>query len=323
VWRFSDEASCEEDLVTGIFAKRPFWFAVVLVVLIGGTLITAPGRRVAGQWLGSLRVQKVQAVNLDFSPFVDANANPALHQMVSQMISDKVEVSVNEANQAVADRSAASTAAGFLVQLIATRKDAPKLVVSGRHELKMTVDRSRLQEILKAAGHPEIVLPESLDGASFSVKIPRALHAQFGTCPGPITANKAIANQVIESAPAAGQYADCVRLTEGPSPVVDLPRSLDVQKLAEIGLEAAGMSEHQANQFFRAVDWKSTLTLSVPRQLRAYEEVKVAGVTGTLLTLAGRRGPGYTLIWHKAGMSYALTGFGDSSGAVALADSLK
>jgi hypothetical protein len=305
-----------------IFTKRPFWFAVV-AVFIAGTLTTGPGRELAWHWLGSLRLQKVQTVNLDFSPFVDANANPALQQMISQMISDKVVVSVNEANQPVADRSTASTAAGFPVQLIATRKDVPQLVVSGRHELKMTVDRSRLQEILKAAGHPEIVPPESLDGASFSVKIPRALHAQFGSCPGPVTANKAIANQVIETAPTAGQYADCVRLTEGPSPVVDLPPTLDVQKLAEIGLEAAGMSEQQANHFFHAVDWKSTLTLSVPRQLRTYEEVEVAGVTGTLLTLAGRRGPGYTLIWNKAGMSYALTGFGDSSGAVALADSLK
>src|ERR1017187_7270899 len=122
------------------------------------------------------------------------------------MISDKVEVSVNEANQPVADRSAASTATGFPVQLIATTKDAPKLVVSGRHELKMTVDRSRLQEILKAAGHPDIVLPESLDRASFSVKIPRALHAQFGSCPGPVTANKAIANRIIETAPRSEEH---------------------------------------------------------------------------------------------------------------------
>jgi len=159
-------------VTSNIFGKRPLWFAAIPIVLMGGALITPPGRSLASKWLGSLRLQKVQAVNLDFSPFVDANANPALQQMVSQMISEKVEVSVNEANQPVADWSAASTAAGFPVQLIATRKDPPKLVVSGRHELKMTVDRSRLQEILKAAGHPEILLPESLDGASFSVKIP-------------------------------------------------------------------------------------------------------------------------------------------------------
>jgi len=42
-----------------------------------------------------------------------------------------------------------------------------------------------------------------------------------------------------------------------------------------------------------------------------------------LLTLAGRRGPGYTLIWVKNGIAYSLVGFGDSTQAVDLASSLK
>jgi hypothetical protein len=71
------------------------------------------------------------------------------------------------------------------------------------------------------------------------------------------------------------------------------------------------------------VDWKSTLTLSVPRRLQSYEQVKIAGTQGTLLTLAGRRGPGYTLIWAKNGIAYSLTGYGDSSKAAGLADSMK
>jgi hypothetical protein len=303
--------------------KRSFWIAIVALVVIAAALTTPAGRSVASSLLGSLRLQKVQAVNLDLSPFVDPNANPALHQMVSQMISDKVDITLNEPNQPVSDRAAASAMAGFTVQLPEARKDASTLFVGGRHELKMIVDRSRLQEILKAAGHPEIDVPASIDGASFSVHIAHTVHAQYGTCPGRVTATNAIAGQVIESAPAVGQYADCVRLAEGPAPVVNLPTGLDIQKLAEVGLQAAGMSAEQADQFFHAVDWKSVLTLSVPRQLRSYEQVKVAGVRGTLLTLAGRRGPGYTLLWAKNGMAYSLTGFGDSAGAVALADSLK
>ena len=306
-----------------VLKKRPLWIGALLVILFAGALSTSSGRDLAGRWLGSLRVQKVQAVNLDLSPFVDANANPALHQMVSQMISDKVDVTLNEPNQPVADRAAASATAGFAVQLPEARKDTPKLIVGGRHALKMAVDHSRLEEILKAAGHREIQVPASIDGATFSVQIAHTVHAQYGTCPGRVTATNAIAGQVIETAPSVGQYNDCVRLAEGPSPVVDVPANLDVQKLAEVGLQAAGMSAEQSAQFFRAVDWKSVLTLSVPRQLRSYEQVKVAGGRGTLLTLAGRRGPGYTLIWGKNGMAYTLTGFGDSSGAVALADSIK
>jgi hypothetical protein len=83
------------------------------------------------------------------------------------------------------------------------------------------------------------------------------------------------------------------------------------------------MTANQASDFLHTVDWKATLTLSVPRFLRSYETVKVNGTRGTLLTMAGRRGPGYALVWTKNGIVYSLTGFGDSSQAVELADSLR
>ena len=51
--------------------------------------------------------------------------------------------------------------------------------------------------------------------------------------------------------------------------------------------------------------------------------MKVAGTQATLLSMAGRRGPGYTLVWAKDGLAYTLTGFGDSSQAVGLANSIK
>ena len=63
--------------------------------------------------------------------------------------------------------------------------------------------------------------------------------------------------------------------------------------------------------------------MSVPRFLRSYQGVTVGGNKGTLLTLAGRNGPGYTLVWSKNDRAYSLTGFGNPSEAVALADSLK
>ena len=87
-----------------ILSKRPYWIAAFAVALIAVALATAQGRRVVENWLGALRVQKVQAVNLDLAPFVDTNANPALHQMVSQMISDKVNVTLNELNQSTSAR---------------------------------------------------------------------------------------------------------------------------------------------------------------------------------------------------------------------------
>src|SRR5216684_7420589 len=136
--------------------------AVVVVVVVGLSL--PAGRALVGRFFRSLRMQKVQAVNVDLSSFTDPNANPALHQMVAQMISDKVVVTVNEQDQPASDASAATQLAGFPVKLLGSRKDPPKLDVSGAHAINLTVDRSRLQAIFTEAGHPDLVVPQSLEG---------------------------------------------------------------------------------------------------------------------------------------------------------------
>ena len=307
------------------FSKRwrPYFAGAAVIAVAAVGLSLPAGQTLVGRIFKSLRVQKVQAVNVDLSSFTDPNANPALHQMVAQMISDKVVVTVNEQDQPASDVSAATQLAGFPVQLLGSRKDAPKLVVSGAHGVNLTVDRARLQAIFTEAGHPDLVVPQSLDGAAVSVQIPRAVQVQYGTCPTPTTATNAIASNVTGSPAVSTQFSDCVRLREGSSPTVNIPSGLDVEHLAEIGLEVAGMSSTQSHDFLQTVDWKSTLSMTVPRFLRSYQGVKVNGAPGTLLTLAGRRGPGYTLIWVKNGIDYSLVGFGDSSEAIDLASSLK
>ena len=82
-------------MTTAASSKRNVWLVLIVVVVIAGGLGIPAVRNVALKSLQSLRMQKVQAVNADFSPYVDANANPTLHQMVTQMISDKVQVEVN------------------------------------------------------------------------------------------------------------------------------------------------------------------------------------------------------------------------------------
>jgi hypothetical protein len=303
--------------------KSPVLIILVVLVIVAGSFLVPGIRNAALKSLQSLRMQKVQAVNADFSPYVDANANPSLHQMVTQMISDKVKVETNEEDHTVSDANAAKEMAGFDVRLLSARKDAPQIVVGGSHKIGVAVDRARLQAIATEAGHPEIALPQTIDGATVAVQVPRSVQLQYGTCPGPQDASKVIADNITGPSPTTTQFSDCVRLREGPSPVVDVPQGLDIAGLAKIGLETAGMTPEQANDFLHTVDWKATLTLSVPRSLRSYQVVKVNGTDGTLLSMAGRRGPGYALIWTKSGVVYSLTGFGDSSQAVQLADSLK
>jgi hypothetical protein len=310
-------------MMTAAPSTRPVWLILIVLVIVIGGLSFPAVRQVGLKSLQSLRMQKVQAVNADFSPYVDSNSNPALHQMVTQMISDKVQVETNEEDHTAADAASAGQMAGFNVRLLSARKDAPELVVGGTHKIAVTVDRARLQAIATEAGHPEISLPQSLDGSTVDVQVPRSVQVQYGTCPTAADASKVISDNITGPAPTTTQFSDCVRLREGPDPIVHMPAGLDVAGLAQIGLETAGMAPSQASDFLHTIDWKAVLTLSVPRALRSYQVVKVNGTNGTLLSMAGRRGPGYALIWTNDGIVYSLTGFGDSSQAVELANSMK
>lgn len=298
---------------------RPEWAVIIIIIIIAGGLITPAGRRLGRRFFGSLRMQKVHAVNVNLSNFVGPGANRTLQQMVSRMISDKVTVTLSEETQTAATAAEAGELAGFPVQLLAARKDSPEITVAGAHAFTLTVDRSRLEAILKEAGRPDLVVPAAIDGTTVAVKIPRTLRARYGECPGRRSATANIATPT----PNSTAYNTCVVLAEGPSPQVNMPSGLDLGQLAEIALEVAGMTPAQARQFLQTVNWKETLGVYIPRFMRSYEMVKVDGTDGTLLDLGGRRGPTYILIWAKNGMVYSLTGYGDSGSAVTLADSLK
>ena len=134
-------------MTTAASSQKRVWLVLIVVVVVAGGLTIPRGRNVLMKSLRSLRVQKVQAVNADFSPYIDANANPSLHQMVTQMISDKVKVETNEEDHPVTDLAGARQLAGFDVKLLSARKDSPVLVLGGSHKIDVTVDRARLQAI--------------------------------------------------------------------------------------------------------------------------------------------------------------------------------
>lgn len=307
-------------MVDQVLVKRrsPLWAVVVAAVVVVAALIFSPARGLMQRFLESLRVQKVQQVNVDLTSFVGANADQSLQQMVRQMISEKVTVTADGAEQQASNAATAGQMAGFPVKLVSKRKDAPQLTVRGTRAFNMAVDRDRLQAIFKESGHPELQLPESVAGATLAVQIPPSVTAQYDNCP----AEQTTPAEVTGAPPISTQYANCLILQEGPNPTVSVPNGLNLGQLAEIALELAGMTASQAHDFFQAVDWKSTLGLSLPRTIRSYQLVDVNGARGTILNTPGRHGPNYTLVWVDKGMAYSLAGYGNSADALPLAESL-
>jgi putative zinc finger protein len=296
---------------------RPVWVGAVAATILLCSLAFPFGRGLAQRFLGTLRVEKVQPVRLDFSAL---DGNRPLQEMLRQMISDKVVVTADEKPQPASTAADASQVAGFSAHVLGARTDAPKFVVGGQHAFHMTIDRTRLQDIFDQAGRADLLLPATLDGANVSVNVPRSIMVEYGDCP---EAHPAGRTQPAPTQPRPAAWANCLALQEVPSPLVNMPSDLNLQQLAEIGFQLTGMSATQARDLGQSIDWKSTLVLPIPRSASSYSQVTVNGVQGTLIQGSGRRGPDYVLVWVKNGMIYGLVGHGDSSNAVALANSLK
>jgi anti-sigma factor RsiW len=300
---------------------RLVWAVSLAAAVLAVSLMFPATRSFAQRLLATLRVERVQTVSLDFGSVNSGTSRQPL-EALAKMLSENAVVTANEKEFSADSRDAATQAAGFPVRLLSTRTDAPTFEVSGAHAFHLTLDRSRLQDILDQAGRPDLLLPATLDGATVSVQVPRAVALKYGDC-------KKGDQESTDQTPAASSSSNanpCLVVIQAPSPTVNVPSDLNIQQLAEIGLQLAGWSPVKAREFCQSVDWKSTLVLPIPRTVQSYETVTVHGLRGTLMHFPSSNNnerPSFALIWIDNGVIYSLIGKGDASSAVQLASSLE
>jgi len=309
-----------------VWGLRPAWLGAAACAALVGTLGFSPAARSATVRVLSLfRVEHVAALPLDLSSVSGPAGGESTMNLVRQMLSDTVQVTVNEKNQTADSAGQAAALAGYALRLPAGF-DATRFRINGAKDFQMTVDRDRAQEILSEAGLVGVDLPASLDGSTVSVRIPRAVAAMAGDCA--LWEKRTERNS---AQPVMGP--GCTVFGESPSPTVSLPPGLDMRQIAEIGLQFLGMSAGEARQYCQTIDWTSTLVVPFPRNQAVSREVTVDGVSGILLVRDPSTDPGagaaerqqgshYVLLWSRQGMIYSVAGAGDGSQGLALAGQL-
>ncbi len=310
-------------MLKNIFSPRlrTAWAGLAVVAVLATAFSFAPVRAWAGEILALFRVQKIVVLPMDMTRLGELGSDQTMSKQISNLLSDSVVVTKESGKpKVVADAAQAGQAAGFAVRLPANRKDTPQITVQGGAAFQMVVDRARAQALLDDAGLTDVKLPASLDGATIKVDIPAGVTAGYGDCPKP----DELANAQDAASTSARRMANCVLLAQIPSPSVNAPPDLDLEQLAEIGLQFAGMSAKQAHDFSQTVDWTSTLVIPVPRNGTSHKQVAVDGVTGYLIQRSAGDAPQYALVWLKNGVIYTIAGFGsDTAGALAMGNSLK
>ena len=303
----------------GLFARqwRFAWAAFLAAAVLAISLTFPATRSFAQRLLATLRIERVQTVTLDLESMNAGTSHQSL-EALAKILSDNAVVTTNEKESFANSQSAASQAVGFPVRLIPTRTDSPTFEISGAHAFHMTIDRERLQDILDQSGRSDLILPATLDGATVSVQMPRSVAVTYGNC--------GHTRQDNGTPPSTTADNSCLALIEAPSPTINVPSDLNLQQLAEIGLQLAGWSPEKALAFCQTVDWKSTLVLPIPRNVDSYESVSINGVRGTLMHFPNNSNadrPAFGLIWVENGIIYSLMGKGDPASAVQLASSLQ
>lgn len=305
----------EAEVTSGWFSPRlrALSGSLALVAVVVIALSFAPIRGWAQRLLALFRVQHITVVGIP-SGNIDPDAVSRTRQLIMQTMSDQVTITQHPGPVDAKDAATASQLAGFSVRLPSHVPGTPRLLVKGEQTIQMVMDRERLEAILREAGRSDLSLPDALDGATVSVRIPKGLFALYGDC-----ANAG------EPRPEAGPMRlpeNCVALAQLPSPTVSVPPNIDVSQLAEIALQVAGMTAEQAHEFCQTIDWTSTLVVPVPLQATTHQNVNVDGVQGVLIS-TNRLPITYTLLWVRDGMLYGLHGSGDAGKALAIANSLE
>jgi hypothetical protein len=322
VWiRFSEQLMIKKEI--SMFKR---WFAYPVIrfasaaLLILALILAFPGTRaLAGELLNLFRVQQVTVVPVDFTGLEQLTGDGALGNQFTELISNSMDMSQKPGDPiAAADAAQASQLAGFNVR-VPEGSTPSQIYVTDAAAFTMTIDRTKAQALLDEAGRSDLVLPESVDGAEISVNIPSSVSVAYGTCPKP----QADTSESDESQIPGRAYPDCVILAQIPSPSVNAPADVDVNQLAQIGLEFTGMNPEEAASFASTVDWTSTLVVPIPRNAATYEQVTVDGVTGTLIQRPADDAPRFALLWVKDGIVYAISGLGtNSQQALEMANSL-
>ncbi|HJW91074.1 MAG TPA: zf-HC2 domain-containing protein [Anaerolineales bacterium] len=297
---------------------RPAWGVVAVVLLLVAAMAFAPVRAIANSFLGLFRVQQ----------FTIAQVNPGdlpeqlgASSQFEHLLAEDVQIEELGKPQEVASVAEASALVGFPVRLPTEVKGEIQLVVQPGMRATFQVDLNRMKSLLAEIGREDISLPAELDGATVVMELPASVSASFGDCEVDPAAARAAGQDPDDPTP---QRPDCTTLVQMPSPSISAPPGLDVAKIGEAFLQLLGMSQAEAAHFSQQVDWTTTLVVPIPRYNATYADVIVDGVKGTHVQQSLKDHlPQYLLLWIKDGIVYALTGPGNSSTSLTIADSLK
>jgi len=296
---------------------RPLWVAILIIAVFSVSMAFPSVRAVANSFLKLFRVEQIQVIQVDTERFPGQLESSS---QLERIFNENVKVDIQGEQREVSSVSEASEITGIPMVIPTNLGEPYKLLVQPGGTVTFQVDLELVRGVLKDIERSDIELPESLDGTSIRMEFKGGVLAEYGDCSSSIDAPS---DPDDPQAPSMEDAYGCTTLMQAHSPTVSAPPELDITSLGEAYLQILGMSLEEAESFSRNIDWTTTFIIPIPRYRADYKEVDVNGVTGTLITHWVNDDKGFTLLWLKDGIIYALSGPGNQATALEIAGSLK
>jgi len=258
-------------------------------------------RSMAGEFLTVFRMEKVQTITVN--PGDIEQLERAIDEGTGNVNIDnfgKVEVTGKQEAVPVTIAQAAE-AVDFAVKLPQpagyNETELQKITASTAN---LTLDVASVNSLLQSLGSTKL-LPESLDGQTFTMHMPTAIIAKYD-----------LGN-------------DMLTVTQARSPEMKAPSGVDVQAIKDALLNVPALPENLRNQLLAVDDWQHTVL--IPNMNGASMDVIVNGSQGVFVDGSTRKDNSAAmsfLVWQNNGVVYTISGTNlDKLSALAIAGQMK
>jgi hypothetical protein len=279
--------------------------ALVAALILAGLVATPAGRAAASSFLAQFRSQRFQVLNLD--PNQTSQVGDVLAGLVDTGVftGNAFEASGFGEPRVAADRAEAARRAGFAVPVVdpaalprGIDRDPRRILVSPARETRLTFDRDRALDYLRAHGRPDAQLPERYDGTQLVVQVPAVVVQEFGGRDG-------------GPALLVGKAGVLGLGTEG---------GASLEELREVVLDLPGLPAETVAQLRAIGDWRNTLPLPVPTDEVRWKSTTIEGTEA--IDFADPTGRLHALLWQRDDHIWGVAGVVSSDEARDVANSL-
>lgn len=261
-------------------------------------------RSMAAEFLTVFRMEKVQTITINQKDieqlemaFEEGAGKVSVDNFGKIEVTGKQEsvpVTLNQATKAIDFDLKLPRPAGY---------DDPELLKITGSTACLTLDVANVNSLLQAMGSTKL-LPESLDGQTFTMHIPTAIAANYRS------------------------GDDVLMVIQARSPEIKVPSGVDVLAIRDALLNVPALPDHLRKQLLAVDDWQHTVL--IPDMDGTSRDVVVNGNPGVFMDGSNRSdnsehmtGMSY-LVWQNNGVVYALSGTDlDENSALTLAGQMK